>query len=201
MKKFDHFKSNLKILEKADKEDLTNEFILGGIIDKFFIQFELGWKVLKELLTYEGDVYKRQALCLKEVEADCQNTEKRQESILEKLKNVVLESGKFLLNNGKARTIMIVNSLIGAVSTLVLFFLQAKLPMAGLNSLALGPALCIMGLGAVAGARMVAYFPQYSYKKLLILSAFGVGCAPVSYTHLDVYKRQHKISTCMEPLT
>lgn len=54
MKKFDHFKSNLKILEKADKEDLTNEFILGGIIDKFFIQFELGWKVLKELLTYEG---------------------------------------------------------------------------------------------------------------------------------------------------
>lgn len=72
---------------------------------------------------------------------------------------------------------MIVNSLIGAVSTLVLFFLQAKLPMAGLNSLALGPALFIMGLGAVAGARMVAYFPQYSYKKLLILSAFGVGCA------------------------
>ena len=54
MKKFDHFKSNLKILEKADKEDLTNEFILGGIIDKFFIQFELGWKVLKELLQYEG---------------------------------------------------------------------------------------------------------------------------------------------------
>lgn len=54
MKKFDHFKSNLKILEKVDKEDLTNEFILGGIIDKFFIQFELGWKVLKELLTYEG---------------------------------------------------------------------------------------------------------------------------------------------------
>lgn len=54
MKKIDHFKSNLKILEKADKEDLTNEFILGGIIDKFFIQFELGWKVLKELLTYEG---------------------------------------------------------------------------------------------------------------------------------------------------
>ena len=30
MKKFDHFKSNLKILEKADKEDLTNEFILGA---------------------------------------------------------------------------------------------------------------------------------------------------------------------------
>lgn len=41
MKKFDHFKSNLKILEKADKEDLTNEFILGGIIDNFL--FSLNW--------------------------------------------------------------------------------------------------------------------------------------------------------------
>lgn len=54
MKKFDHFKSNLRILEMAYKEDLSNEFIIGGIIDKFFIQFELGWKVLKELLNYEG---------------------------------------------------------------------------------------------------------------------------------------------------
>lgn len=54
MKKFEHFKSNLKVLVTAEKEDLSNEFILGGIIDKFFVQFELGWKVLKELLSYEG---------------------------------------------------------------------------------------------------------------------------------------------------
>ena len=54
MKKFDHFKSNLNVLALADQEDLTNEFIIGGIIDKFFIQFELGWKVLKEPLSYEG---------------------------------------------------------------------------------------------------------------------------------------------------
>lgn len=55
MKKFEHFKSNLKVLVTAEKEDLSNEFILGGIIDKFFVQFELGWKVLKELLSYEGE--------------------------------------------------------------------------------------------------------------------------------------------------
>lgn len=35
-------------------EDLDNEFIISGIIDKFSIQFELGWKVLKELILYEG---------------------------------------------------------------------------------------------------------------------------------------------------
>ncbi len=54
MKKFDNYVSNLRVLEQADKEQLDNEFIISGIIDKFSIQFELGWKVLKELLTYEG---------------------------------------------------------------------------------------------------------------------------------------------------
>lgn len=54
MKKYENFKANLRVLEKAGEEDLANEFIQSGIIDKFFIQFELGWKVLKELLEYEG---------------------------------------------------------------------------------------------------------------------------------------------------
>ena len=54
MKKFENYTSNLSVLERADTQDLTNEFIISGVIDKFFIQFELGWKVLKELLIYEG---------------------------------------------------------------------------------------------------------------------------------------------------
>lgn len=54
MKKFDNYVSNLRVLEQADQEMLDNEFIISGIIDKFSIQFELGWKLLKELLVYEG---------------------------------------------------------------------------------------------------------------------------------------------------
>lgn len=54
MKKFDNYASNLRVLEQADKEQLDNEFIISGIIHKFFIQFEFGWKLLKELLSYEG---------------------------------------------------------------------------------------------------------------------------------------------------
>lgn len=54
MKKFHNYVSNLIVLSRAKEEDLENEFIISGIIDKFFIQFELGWKVLKELLKYEG---------------------------------------------------------------------------------------------------------------------------------------------------
>lgn len=33
MKKFEHFKSNLKVLITAENEDLSNEFIIGGIIE------------------------------------------------------------------------------------------------------------------------------------------------------------------------
>ncbi|MBR4907697.1 MAG: HI0074 family nucleotidyltransferase substrate-binding subunit [Acidaminococcaceae bacterium] len=54
MRKFENYKSNLRVLATAGEQDLNNEFIVGGIIDKFYIQFELGWKVLKELLAYEG---------------------------------------------------------------------------------------------------------------------------------------------------
>lgn len=56
MKRYDEYVKHLKVLKRAPQEDLSNEFILSGIIDKFFIQFELGWKVLKGLLIYEGNI-------------------------------------------------------------------------------------------------------------------------------------------------
>ena len=55
MKKYENFSSHLGVLAKASEQDLDNEFIVSGIIDKFFIQFELGWKLFKVLLQYEGN--------------------------------------------------------------------------------------------------------------------------------------------------
>ena len=54
MKRYDEFVRHLEVLRQAHTQDLTNEFIISGIIDKFFVQFELGWKLLKDLLHYEG---------------------------------------------------------------------------------------------------------------------------------------------------
>ena len=54
MKRYDEFVRHLSILRQAREQDLSNTFIVSGIIDKFFIQFELGWKLLKELLREEG---------------------------------------------------------------------------------------------------------------------------------------------------
>lgn len=54
MRKLENYQRHLAVLMTAKDQDLSNEFIISGIIDKFFIQFELGWKTLKELLLYEG---------------------------------------------------------------------------------------------------------------------------------------------------
>lgn len=91
-----------------------------------------------------------------------------------RLKNVITESWHFMIINKKARSIMVINALIGAVSTLVLFFLQAKLPLAGLNDALLGPALFVMGLGAAFGAKAAGFFPKLKYKKYIIISSIGV---------------------------
>lgn len=54
MKKFEQYSRHLQVLCRAEQQDMTNEFVVSGIIYKFYIQFEFGWKVLKELLRYEG---------------------------------------------------------------------------------------------------------------------------------------------------
>ncbi len=55
MKKFDNYSSALETLRRSKDQDLENEFVQGGIIARFSLQFELGWKLLKELMKYEGD--------------------------------------------------------------------------------------------------------------------------------------------------
>ncbi len=68
---------------------------------------------------------------------------------------------------------MIVNALIGAVSTLVLFFLQAKLPLAGLNEALLGPALC-HGTRSRTRRKSSGIFSKLEIQKYVILSGIGV---------------------------
>ena len=103
-----------------------------------------------------------------------EDTKTKNNSSREQLCEIVKESWTFLRSNKRARTIMITNALIGAVSTLVLFFLQAKLPLAGLDGALLGPALFVMGLGAAAGAKISQYFSDRSYVRMLLAGGAGV---------------------------
>lgn len=56
MKKRDNYVAQLTVLQGAGLEDLSNEFVVSGIINKFALQFELAWKLMKETLAYEGDM-------------------------------------------------------------------------------------------------------------------------------------------------
>lgn len=53
--KYANYASALDVFAQAPEQDLQNEFVQSGVIGKFSLQFELGWKLLKALLAYEGD--------------------------------------------------------------------------------------------------------------------------------------------------
>ena len=81
---------------------------------------------------------------------------------------------EILKNNSKVRLIILFNAAIGAVSILVLFFLQAKLPKMGIDNVLFGPALFVMGLGAAVGAKAVEYVKPSRYRYIGLISLLCV---------------------------
>lgn len=99
---------------------------------------------------------------------------KSSESVSEKLKNCVVESLRFLRSHPETIGIIALNSLIGAVATLLLFFLQARLPVYGLKTGLLGPSLFFMSVGAACGAKAITFFRKKGYKSIAVISICGV---------------------------
>lgn len=99
---------------------------------------------------------------------------KSSESVSEKLKNCVVESLGFLRSHPEAVGIIALNSVVGAVATLLLFFLQARLPVYGLETGLLGPALFFMSVGAACGAKAITFFRKKGYKSIAVISICGV---------------------------
>lgn len=54
MRRFDQYCSNLRVLETAPSKDYSDPYIVSGLKDRFVLQFELSWKVLKEALVLKG---------------------------------------------------------------------------------------------------------------------------------------------------
>ena len=127
------------------------------------------------------------ALLLKEVpgreRTKDRSGKKGQPSAAARVFSCLKESMLFLKENKKAVQTIFQNAGVGAVATLMLFFLQARLPQQGLPEPALGPVLFFMGMGGAAGAALVVKSGDLSYKKAFGLCAAGVGfCLCVSLT-------------------
>lgn len=82
--------------------------------------------------------------------------------------------------------LMLSNSLVGAVDILLLFFLQAKLPEAGMPDGLLGFALFFMEMGGVLGARMILKCKKLRYKNVFAATGFFV-LLGVLLEHSGVY--------------
>lgn len=84
------------------------------------------------------------------------------------------ESVSFIRREKKTIVLMFCNSLVGAVDILLLFFLQAKLPAAGMPKWALGFALFFMEMGGILGAKLILKCKKLRYRKLFFMTAFLV---------------------------
>lgn len=69
---------------------------------------------------------------------------------------------------------MLCNSFVGAIDTLLLFFLQAKLPENGISKWWLGFALLFMEMGGIVGSRLILKVPKIRYKWMFAVSLLFV---------------------------
>lgn len=91
-------------------------------------------------------------------------------TIIGKLTDCFKESFAFIKEVRKVMGLMLCNSFVGAVATLLLFFLQAKLPEKGVPEKYLGLLLMFTELGGVVGSRLILKFPKLSYKQVLFVT-------------------------------
>lgn len=92
-------------------------------------------------------------------------------SVKSELVHCFLSSLSFLRKEKKATVLMFCNSFVGAIDTLLLFFLQAKLPASGMPNQALGAALFFMEMGGILGAKVVLKWKKPRYRNMFAITA------------------------------
>ena len=108
------------------------------------------------------------------------------DGILRELADCFCGSFAFLKDARRAIGLMFCNSLVGAADTLLLFFLQAKLPMASMPNWALGMALLFMELGGILGSRLILKCERVRYSRIFFFIALLVS-AGVCLEHSGSY--------------
>ena len=142
----------------------------------------LGYRIANLLDAAMDFVCMLLALALVEVRIEPVHVKER---VWVRIRHCVRETVDFLLSQAGARRIMLMNAFAGAISILLSFFLQAQLPLAGLQHAYLGPALFVIGLGGALGARLSLRLAGMKYAGLYalclggVLLGFGLGASGV----------------------
>jgi len=96
------------------------------------------------------------------------------------------QSFLFLKEARKALLLMFTNSFVGALDILLLFFLQAKLPMAGIPNWALGLALLATQAGGIVGARLILLAKKVRYRVIFAISTAMI-LTGIAIEHTGLY--------------
>jgi MFS family permease len=93
---------------------------------------------------------------------------KNSDSLGKRIKDVYAGAFGFLKGNRKVAGLIFRNALVGGIDVLLLFFLQAKLPMTGIPDWTLGPLLFIMSMGGIFGALAARKVKKTTLGKLFV---------------------------------
>ena len=104
-------------------------------------------------------------LCLRENKVILR---KSGDTLAKRVKDVFSGSFGFLKGNKMVAGLIFRNALIGSIDVLLLFFLQAKLPMTGIPDWTLGPLLFVMSMGGIIGAFCATKVKKTTLGKLFV---------------------------------
>ena len=120
------------------------------------------------------EVHKNKSDNKSENKSEKETREAAERNILRELIRFFVDSILFLKKNKKASALMFLNSFVGAIDILLLFFLQSKLRTAGISNLFLGVALLTMEMGGIVGAKLILKAKKARYYAVFIICTLGV---------------------------
>ena len=95
-------------------------------------------------------------------------------SMVQRIGVAVKESVCFMVHSPRALRLMFGNALIGSVATMLLYLLQARLPVMGIPDGLLGPVLFLLGLSGTLGLQIARLTGRLRYRLVVVLCGTGV---------------------------
>lgn len=107
-------------------------------------------------------------------------------SLWNKMYECFKESFVFIKNSKSIMSLMLCNVFIGALATLLMFFLQTKLTEKGIPEKWLGVALMFMEMGGIVGSKLILKLKNLKYKNTFLIASFLVFIG-YTFEHSSIY--------------
>ncbi len=95
-------------------------------------------------------------------------------SVILRIRVAVKESVGFVVHSPRVLRLMFGNALVGSVATMLLYLLQARLPVMEIPAGWLGPVLFLLGLSGTLGLQITRFTDKLRYRLVVVLCGTGV---------------------------